>query len=194
VRAIDRDPQASDSGLKGVFLQQRPALLRYLAARRLAPDEAQDLLQDLYVKLAAATPGPVGEPRAYLYRMAENLLLDRRRAASRRSGREQAWTAAQLGPSGDADDRPSAEQVLIGRERLAAVTRALAALPERTVQIFRRYRIDGVAQKEIAAELGISLSAVEKHLQKAYRIVVEAQAHLDADSPPPRRPQDAPAT
>lgn len=177
-----------------MFLQQRPALLRYLAARRLAPDEAQDLLQDLYVKLAAGTPGPVGEPRAYLYRMAENLLLDRRRAATRRSGREQAWTAAQLGPSGDADDRPSAEQVLIGRERLAAVTRALAALPERTVQIFRRYRIDGVAQKEIAAELGISLSAVEKHLQKAYRVAVEAQAALDADSPPPRRPQDAPAT
>jgi RNA polymerase sigma-70 factor (ECF subfamily) len=194
VRAIDRNPQASDSGLKGAFLQQRPALLRYLAARRLAPDEAQDLLQDLYVKLAAGTPGPVGEPRAYLYRMAENLLLDRRRAASRRSGREQAWTAAQLGGSGDADDRPSAEQVLIGRERLAAVTRALAALPERTSQVFRRYRIDGIAQKEIAAELGISLSAVEKHLQKAYRVVVEAQARLDADSPPPRRPQDTPAT
>jgi RNA polymerase sigma-70 factor (ECF subfamily) len=194
VRAIDRDPQTAGNGLKEMFLRQRPALLRYLAARRLAPDEAQDLLQDLYVKLAAGAAGPVGEPRAYLYRMAENLLLDRRRAASRRSGREQAWTAAQLGTIGDADDRPSAEQVLIGRERLTAVTRALAALPERTVQIFRRYRIDGVAQKEIAAELGISLSAVEKHLQKAYRIVVEVQADMNADSPPPRRPQDIPPT
>lgn len=177
-----------------MLLQQRPALLRYLAVRRLAPDEAEDLLQDLYLKLAAGTPGPVAEPRAYLYRMAENLLLDRRRAQGRRAGREQAWTAARLGATGDADDRPSAEQVLIGRERLAAVTDALAALPERTVAVFRRYRIDGVAQKEIAAEFGISLSAVEKHLQRAYRTLVEAQARLDADLPPPRRPQDAQAT
>jgi len=191
VRAIDRDSQATGNGLKDMFLQQRPALLRYLAARRLAPDEAQDLLQDLFVKLAAGATGPVGEPRAYLYRMAENLLLDRRRAASRRSGREQAWTTAQLGAAGDADDRPSAEQVLIGRERLAAVTRALAALPERTVQVFRRYRIDGVAQKEIAAELGISLSAVEKHLQKAYQVVVETQQRLDADTHCPQRPRPA---
>lgn len=169
-------------------------MLRYLAARRLAPDEAQDLLQDLYVKLADGGPGPVGEPRAYLYRMAENLLLDRRRSAGRRAGREQAWTAAQRGPGGEADDRPTAEQVLIGRERLAAVTEALAGLPERTVAVFRRYRIDGIAQRDIAAELGISLSAVEKHLQKAYRVVVEAQARLDADLPPPRRPEDAQAT
>jgi FixJ family two-component response regulator len=43
-------------------------------------------------------------------------------------------------------------------------------------------------QKQIAAELGISVSAVEKHLQKAYLTVVEARSQLDADAdlPPPR--------
>jgi RNA polymerase sigma-70 factor (ECF subfamily) len=178
----------ASGGLTAAILENRTALIRFLIARRVSPDEAEDIVQDLFVKLQGLAVGPVGEPRAYLYRMTENLLLDRRRSAGRRANREQAWTAAQRGPAGDADDRPSVEQALIARERLAAVSDALAALPVRTVQIFRRFRIDAVPQKEIAAELGISLSAVEKHLQRAYQVVVEAQILLDADMPFPRRP------
>lgn len=150
-------------------------------------DEAEDILQDLYVKLESVPAGPVAEPRAYLYRMAENLLLDRRRSAGRRSGREEAWATSRLGAMREADERPSAEQVLIARERLALVASALAELPERTRLVFRRFRIEGVPQREIAAELGISLSAVEKHLQRAYQVVVETQARLDADVPRPQR-------
>jgi RNA polymerase sigma-70 factor (ECF subfamily) len=186
--AIDRDPELASGGLRAAILEYRTALLRFLIARRVPPDEAEDVLQDLFVKLETHPIGPVAEPRAYLYRMAENLLLDRRRSAGRRAGREQAWTTAQLGSKREADDRPSAEHVLISRERLAIVSGALAALPERTIMIFRRFRIDGVQQKQIAAELGISVSAVEKHLQKAYQIVVEVQARLDADVVHPHRP------
>src|ERR1700710_264614 len=165
---IDRD---NPGGLvRAALLEHRPALLRYFIARRVPPDEAEDILQDLVVKLASHASGPVAEPRAYLYRMGENLLFDRARSEGRRRGREKAWVAAQAGATLEADDRPSPEQALIARERLALVSAALAALPERTVQVFRRYRIEGVPQRQIAAELGISLSAVEKHLQKAYQI------------------------
>jgi RNA polymerase sigma-70 factor (ECF subfamily) len=162
-------------------------LLRYLVARRVRSDEADDILQDLFVKLAEQTPGPIAEPRAYLYRMTENLLLDRRRSAGRRGNREASWVALQSGGALDADERPSAEEALIARERLAMVTEALERLPARTIGIFRRFRMDGVPQKDIAAELGISLSAVEKHLQKAYQVIVEARARIDADSAPSDR-------
>jgi RNA polymerase sigma-70 factor (ECF subfamily) len=184
--AIGEDPDDSSAGLKAVLLDQRPALLRFLAARRVPADEGEDLLQDLFVKLESHAVGPVAEPRAYLYRMLDNLLLDRRRSAGRRTGREQAWTAAR-GAALDVDERPSAERQLIDRERLAMVSAALAALPERTLLVFSRFRIDGASQKRIAAELGISVSAVEKHLQRAYRAVVEIQGRLDEDAPPPRR-------
>jgi RNA polymerase sigma-70 factor (ECF subfamily) len=173
--------------LKRAFLQHRPALLRYLSARGVRAEDAEDMLQDLFVKLESHPAGPVAEPRAYLYRMAENLVFDRRRSAGRRTAREEAWATAQLGVTREADDRPSAQQILIARERLSMVSDALAALPERTQLVFRRFRIDGVPQREIAAELGISLSAVEKHLQKAYQVVVETQAGLDADIPHPQR-------
>ena len=175
--------------LRAALLEHRAALLRYFIARRVPPDEAEDVLQDLVVKIESHPSGPVAEPRAYLDRMAENLLLDRIRSEGRRRGREQAWVGAQAGATLEMDERPSPEQALIARERLALVSAALATLPERTLSVFRRYRIDGVPQRQIAAETGISLSAVEKHLQKAYQTVVETQKLLDADRHDPQRPR-----
>jgi RNA polymerase sigma factor (sigma-70 family) len=160
-------------------------LHRFLAARRATREEAEDLLQDLFVKLETRTIGPVAEPLAYLCRMADNLLVDHRRSSAWRTLREDAWTAFQFGSG--VDERPTAEQELIARERLEIVSRALGTLPERTLLIFRRFRIQSVSQKEIAAELGISVSAVEKHLQKAYQIVAAVQPTLDADLPDPLR-------
>ena len=130
----------------------------------------------------------MAEPRAYLYRMAENLLHDRRRTAGWRTSREEAWVAAQLGATREADGRPSAERELIAREELRLITAALAALPDRTLRIFRLYRLDGLRQREIALELGISVSSVEKHLRRAYQLVVEAQESLVTEKPPPLRP------
>ena len=151
-------------------------------------EEAEDILQDLYVKLEGLKPGPVAEPRAYLHRMAENLLYDRRRTAGWRTSREEAWVASQLGVSREADSRPSAERELIAREELRLISQALAALPDRTLQIFRLYRLDGVRQREIAAQLGISVSSVEKHLRRAYQLVVEAQESLVTENAPQLRP------
>jgi RNA polymerase sigma factor (sigma-70 family) len=185
------DREHSGGLLRAALVEHRAALLRYFLARRVPPEDAEDVMQDLVVKLESHASGPVAEPRAYLYRMAENLLLDRIRSEGRRRGREQAWVASQAGATLETDDRPSPEQALIARERLAVVTAALSALPERTVQVFRRYRIEGAPQRQIAGELGISLSAVEKHLQKAYQVVVETQKRLDADTHCPQRPSPA---
>jgi RNA polymerase sigma-70 factor (ECF subfamily) len=149
----------------------------------------EDILQDLYLKAGTLDSRPVAQPRAYLYKMTANLLFDRRRTAAHRASRERLWTEAQLGPEKEIDERPSVEQELAAREELRIVAGAVATLPERTAEILRRYRIDGDGQKAIAADLGISLSAVEKHLQRAYRVVDEARARLDADSRRPRHVQ-----
>lgn len=177
------------SGLQSVFLKSRAALARYLRARRCGDSEAEDILQDLWVKLCGLETGPIAEPMAYLYRMAENMMLDRKRSAMRRTSRETEWTKGQIDGTIERsiDAQPSAERLLLARDHLRRVEAVLKALPERTAQAFRAVRIDGTPQKEIAAQMGISLSAVEKHLQKAYRAVLDVQYATGADREEPDR-------
>jgi len=176
----------TEGGLEAVFMAHRPALFRFLRARGAGAD-AEDLVQELWVKVASSKTGPVAEPVAYLYRMADNLMLDRLRSEQRRSRRNEEWTDANNGLA-DVAVQPSAERVLIARDTLRAVEAVLADLGERTNLVFRRFRIDGVSQREIASELGVSLSSVEKHLQKAYRALLRVEEAADAGSAPPRRP------
>jgi len=184
---IHSAPKQAASGLSAVFEANRRALTRFLSARGASPHESDDILQEVFLKLGKLPTGPIADPLAYLYRMADNLFLDARRSRNRRSAREEAWTAARRGIS-EIDDQPSAEDQLIARERLNLVQQALARLPERTLYIFRRFRLDEIGQRQIAAELGISVSAVEKHLQRAYRTLLEARSELDADVAAARRP------
>ncbi|HWI86440.1 MAG TPA: sigma-70 family RNA polymerase sigma factor [Sphingomonas sp.] len=158
------------SGLCAVLLANRAPLLRFLRARG-AGEDAEDVMQELWLKIERLQPqGPIGDPRAYLFCMADNLMHDRGRAAMRRLRREHAWGEAGYGPTGQ-DEAPSAERALAARQRLGQVELALASLGARSQAIFRRFRIDGISQVNIAREEGISLSAVEKHLQRAYRLL-----------------------
>lgn len=166
------------SGLEAVFMENRAALLRFLRARG-AADGAEDLLQEMWIKASAGASGPIADPLAYLYRAANNLMLDRRRAELRGQKRDNDWHDMGDGELG-LSDAPSGERVLIAREQLDAADAALKALGERTDFVFRRFRIEGQTQRDIADELGISLSAVEKHLQKAYRALVELRRNFDA--------------
>lgn len=178
----------TEQSLQTLFMALRPALFRFLQLRGVSTYEAEDLLQDLYLKLDGRAFGPIAEPRAYLYRMADNLLLDQRRASTRRTRREEQWP--QQVPSSQvqfADPAVAADDVLIARQRLRLVESALASLPERTAEILRRFRVEGERQKDIAAEIGISVSAVEKHLQRAYEVVLAIKRRIDEENDPSRR-------
>lgn len=171
--------------MKSILIAARPALTRFLQARGATAEEAEDLLQDLYIKIEARPPEDVAEPKAYLYRMADNLLLDRRRAERRRKNREESWA----GQDGEYLEQgyASPDHALQARQQLEQVQGALAELPDRTFDIFRRFRVERQRQSVIAAELGISVSAVEKHLQRAYRVVLAIKAKVGEDFDPSRR-------
>jgi RNA polymerase sigma factor (sigma-70 family) len=171
----------SNSGLLGAFMECRPALLRYLTLRGARTDEAEDILQEVHLKLWAEKIGPVDQPRAYLYKMTNNHFLLHRRTVDRRARREEDWVQVHGGEQLEVDERPTTEAALIAREQLAILQRVLDALPERTRAIFRRYRIDGEPQRQIAADMGISSSAVEKHLTRAYQAIAAVKLRLDVE-------------
>lgn len=176
----------ANGGLEAVLLKNRAALGRFARMRLRSDDGAEDILQEVWIKVQSVDAGPIAEPLAYLYRMTENLILDRKRGEARRSARDFVWTEGRVDGTHEAasDAAPNAEQIVIARDYLARVNKRLDALPERTAAIFRAVRIDKCPQKEIALLYEISVSAVEKHLQRAFREVVAVKAELEGDKGP----------
>lgn len=168
------------TGLSAIFLQNRAALLRFLRARG-AGDDAEDLLQTMWLKLEAKDLGPVADPLPYLYRMANNLMLDRYRSATRRERREQNWAEGAGGVMADPSEDIAIDERLILNERLEEARALLRSLGPRVELAFRRFRIEGVPQRLIAEELGVSLTTVEKDLQKAYRAMIALKQKLDTE-------------
>jgi len=165
-------------GLEAVFLANRDALLRFLQGHG-AGEAAEDLLHELWLRVRDARTGPIAQPLSYLYRAANNLMLDRYRSERQSTARDRNWTEATGGSVPGQSDEPRGERVLIARERLERVRTALAALGPRAEHIFRRHRLDEVPQRAIAAELGVSLSTVESDLRKATRVLIDLRETFD---------------
>lgn len=164
---------AEAGGLAGLYQLHRAELLRFLVARTGDAAEAEDVVQDVWLRLSSAPSGPVTNGRAYLFRMAHNLVLDRVRERSRRAARERRWSDEENGPvppSGEvADAHPSAEDAMLERDEVARLASAIAHLPEGAARVLRLHKIDGLSHGEVAARLGISKSGVEKHMAVAMK-------------------------
>lgn len=155
-----------------IYLEQRDALGRFMRARLGSDGDIEDLLQDLYLKIVSLDPDyEVAEPRAFLYRLASNLLLDRARSRRRSQARDTAWRQVAHHTRGEDDvaDSPSAETTVMDRQRLRDLLEALDSLPDRTQRIFRMHKFEGRSYAEVAATFGISRSSVEKHMMQALR-------------------------
>ena len=62
------------------------------------------------------------------------------------------------------------DQELLFQELKRQVEQTLDALPERSRQIFTMSRFDGMKNREIAEELGISVKVVERHIGRALKM------------------------
>jgi RNA polymerase sigma-70 factor (ECF subfamily) len=148
----------------------RASLLAYFQRRTGSRPEAEDLTQETFARLIGSdTFEDAQEARAFVFRVASNLLRDRARANTRlhsfRTLPIDAIKEAGLEPRLVEGIDP--ERVFIARENLSQVLGRLNELGERTRNVFILFRLEGKKQKEIAALYGISVSAVEKHIMAA---------------------------
>jgi RNA polymerase sigma-70 factor (ECF subfamily) len=158
-------------GLKAHFLELRPMLLRLMTARLGNASDADDILQDLWLKLDRLPDQTLNDPKAYLFRVAANLAADRRLSMARAVARDGLWLSVQPG----AEDYPDAEAALLARDRLRQVEAAMAAMPERMRIALHMFRVERRPHKEIAQALGITVSGVEKLLKRGYRQLLDLE-------------------
>lgn len=164
---------ADQTPLAQAFFEKRENLLLFLAARTRCMAMAEDLLQELYLKVAAveADEPAVRAPAALLYRMAANLMVDHVRSSQRSARRSADWrreTRPFVGAEEVSAETP-ADEAVISRERLRLLAEAVAALPPQMGKAFRLHKLEGLSQKETAQAMGVSVKMIEQHIQAAVR-------------------------
>ncbi|HHI88673.1 MAG TPA: RNA polymerase sigma factor [Hellea balneolensis] len=162
--------------LTALYVEQRTALLRFLNARVRNPELAEDILQDMYLKLARTNlPEDIGNPSGFLFRMAANLSLDHIRKTKRARLRDQAWvdTYSQKSGAEYVADEPDADSIITGKQKLAALKKRLESLSPKAREAFIRHKFDGQSYQQVAEEMGISIGTVGKHLGKALKHIMD---------------------
>jgi len=154
----------SDVDLKGLFLKHADTLRGYLSRKIRDPQLAADLVQESFLRLAQKPPSEhIDNSQGYLYRTASNLLIDHIRQEARRKTDSVPHEAlAEI-----EDETAGLEAHAMVQQQRRALKQVMAELPERTRQIFRLNRIEGMTHAQVARHLDISDSSVQKHLAKA---------------------------
>lgn len=162
--ADDRDSALSRSELGR---QWRPVLFAYFLRRVRDHAEAEDLTQEMLVRLLGMEVEELEQPEAYIFRIASNLLADRARRQ-----RAQTQFMEIMKRVEDADVDPiDAFRIVVGRTELERLEAHISALPKLTRALFLVFRLENMTQEQIASIYGISTRSVKRH-------VARAMAHL----------------
>lgn len=140
---------------------------RMLGRRAVAEEIVQDVMLELWRR--RETLAAEGSPQAYLFQSTRNRVLNHlRHVKVEQRGEPHIVASASSGPRVDA--------AVAAEELEAAVTRAVAELPDRCREVFELSRVHGLRYAEIAETLGVSVKTVEAQMGKALRLLRERLA------------------
>ena len=142
--------------------------------------DADDVAQEACARvLDLPAPHNVRDPLRYLFRIARNLVIDRRRKRAREALLSESLAVIEYGSSNPADP----ERILAGKQDLARVLAAIESLPPRCRDAFTLHRFGGLSYAAIARQMGISSSMVEKHIAEAMLRVTRALFATEEQAP-----------
>lgn len=147
------------------YLRRLQKILRHRGTSR---EEAEDLVQEAVLRLHVYTNEgkQVRDAEAFLMRTALNLAVDAHRHA--RADRYEPESIEELNL---VDVGPTLDEVLAAEQRLFKMKEALDRVSQRTREVFFMHRLQGLSHAEIAQLLGVSVSAIEKHVASAITIL-----------------------
>ena len=150
--------------LLDLFQEQSTPLLKFLTSRLRDREDAAEIAQEAWLRMHRLEhPEQLSNPRAYLFQLASNLGIDlaRRHALEQRVNREERHVLS--------EGLPSAERAVAAEESIERVQAALQDLPGDCRQAFVLHRGRDMSYPDIAAQLGVSTSMVEKYIARALR-------------------------
>lgn len=158
--------------IRDLFLSMRMGIAR-VVSRIVPPHEVEDIVQETYVRLCqVARPEHIQHPKSYLFRTARNLALDSVKRAENRLG--EPWSERLEEGMGNAG--AGVDEVLeqaASSEEFGRFCEAVQLLPVQARRVFVLKKVYGYSQREIADELGLAQSTVEKHVALAVRRCAE---------------------
>lgn len=161
------------------ILPHEPALRAWLSTRVGRLVEVDDVVQEAYALLAAlADVDHVRDPRAYLFRVAQSLVLQQVRRARIVS----IVTLAEVERLDFSGDELTPERHASAAQELRRIGELIAGLPDKCRQAFVLRKVEGLPQREIAGRMGVSENTVEKHIGKGLRLLAEAMGAGGGDA------------
>jgi RNA polymerase sigma factor (sigma-70 family) len=164
---MSADPKSADGppDCASVVSEMRPALVKYFKRKTGNPVEAEDLAQDVLLRaLTHSNWKTQDQAKGYIFRSAVNRWRDSLRRRRVRGGTI-AWDEAERFDENTRVEN-SPERVLIVGEELNQVVRALEGMNVRTRTVLMLIKLEQMRVATVAEMLGISTSAVAKHLAK----------------------------
>src|SRR5438105_3128494 len=144
-------------------------LRRLLVRRGRTYAEAEDLIQEAFLKMQeyCEKGGQVHKPEGFLTRTVLRLAANARRDEHRELYCEERVENLTL----IIDTTPTPDEVLERDQCLERMRDALDAVSRRTRDVFFMQRLDGLSYAQIARQMGLSISAVEKHMASALAVL-----------------------
>ena len=168
------EPTASDHAqrISRLFSEHNDALIQFLATRLRSVQEAKEVAQEAYVRLLSLEDsGAVSFLRAFLFKTAANLAVDRIR------GRNRQQHAVDAGLCDDSREVPTPDREVASAQEVEIVRRLVSELPPKCRHAFLLHRVHGAEFSEIAQEMGLSERMVRHYVLRA---VLHCRAGLDA--------------
>jgi len=145
-------------------------LVRFLTSKLRNDQDASDLAQEAFLRIYNLNhPQKLNNARAFLFQTASNLVIDQQR----RKKVHARYLRSEIPPADEGDDSvqatPSAERTVAATQQLQLIYQTIEKLPPNCRRAFLLHRSRGMTYSDIAKEMGISVSMVEKYIIQALK-------------------------
>ena len=149
------------------FLKHETFLKRFISRLLPRPQDIKDVVQDTYLKaFTAEKKQTIQQPKAFLFRVAKNAALTQLTKKSRQViSYVEDYDGLEI-----INDEVTVENRVLAQEKLGMFCQSALEMPPRCRRVFLMAKVYGMSHREISAEVGIGISAVEKHVAKGLEI------------------------